>query len=389
MSFYRLYQEIISNHLCVDCGACKLICPANVIDYERDLTSYEPHLTGKCLGDSCGKCVDVCPGANVPLKEIEGTLMGRSREEGTVEDTLGILKRVYVAQWDDDTILEATGSGGVVTGLLVHAMEKGLIDAAVVTGPDPDKPWLSQAVLATSPEEITRHGGSRYDSFPQLSALQEAVDQGFSKLGFVALPCHAHALRKLQLDKQYAKFAKRIQFILGLWCVGNFTKNGIEYLVNKRFGFSLDEVDTLNYRSRPFPGQLTITSKSGETKSELWVSRYTLHLLARSFYMEACRFCTDGFAEFADISFGDPWGYKTDKIALETGIGYSCALIRTSEGQQLMDDARQAGKFRHLEELSGSERDFIAGTTPGLKVYSHNCFNDERARHGIPIRRKQ
>ena len=387
MSFYNLYRDVISNHLCTDCGACMLVCPADVIYFEQTIMSYEPKLKGKCLGEKCSMCIQVCPGAHIPQSEIEKKLLGRRRDRKSMEDSVGVTEEIYVGQWDDDEILQVSGSGGVVTGLLVYAMETGLIDGAVVTGPHPEKPWLSQAVLATSPSEIIENAGSRYDSFPQLMALQEAEKRNLEKIAIVTLGCHANALRKMELaGRKYRQWTDRIQFIFGLWCVGNFCRNGIEYLIEQRFGIPLNEVASLIYRIRPFPGQMTVTRKSGEKKSELWVSRYTYHLLARSFYLDACRQCTDGFADLADISFGDPWGYKTDKDALKTGIGYSCSLVRTRRGHDLMKGARKAGMFRYFEKMPAKDRHLVAKTTPALKVYTHGCFNNERKRHGLPVR---
>jgi len=62
----------------VECGACALICPRKVIDFREVEFGLEPELVGRCIGDVCNLCYEVCPGVVVPRSEIERKIMGRT-----------------------------------------------------------------------------------------------------------------------------------------------------------------------------------------------------------------------------------------------------------------------------------------------------------------------
>ena len=388
MSFYRLYGDVISKNLCTDCGACMLVCPKQVITLEESELSFEPALTGKCLGEKCNMCIEICPGAYVPRTDIERKILGRTRKNDGLEKTQGVMQKVCIAQWKGMRVLQTAGSGGVVTGLLVYALEKGLIDGAVLAGPREGKPWLSQARLATTPQEVIKMAGSRYDSFPQLIGLAAALDKNLKQVAIVGLPCHIQALRKMELGgRKYQKWTKRVKYRLGLWCIGNFSRNGIEAMIQNRLGVPLNEVSEVQYRARPFPGQFTVTTKTGKIESKEWVSRHLLHRLASSYMLESCLECTDAQCDFADISFGDPWGHPIDQEALRTGIGFSTALVRTGKGRELIDRARTDGMFNFFKELKGKDRNFLTQTGAVItKCYGHQGFINQRQRHGLPVR---
>ena len=388
MSFYRLYGDVISKNLCTDCGACMLVCPENVIALEETGLSFEPQLTGKCLGEKCTMCIQVCPGAYIPRTLIEKKTLGRTRENSGLEKTQGVLQKVCIAQWEDKRVLQAAGSGGVVTGLLVYALEKGLIDGAILAGPREGKPWLSQARVATTPREVIEMAGSRYDSFPQLLGLAAALESDLKQVAIVGLPCHIQAIRKMELGgRSYHSWSERVRYRMGLWCIGNFSRNGIESMVQDRLGVPLNEVSKVQYQARPFPGQFTVTTKAGRVESREWVSRHLLHRLASSYMLDSCLQCTDAQCDYADVSFGDPWGHTIDREALRIGIGFSTALVRTGNGSELIDRAREDGMFRFFKELEVNETDFLTQSGAVItKCYGHQSFIDQRRRHGLPVR---
>ena len=388
MSFYKLYGDVISKNLCTDCGACMLVCPEKVIALEETELSFEPQLIGRCLGEKCAMCIQVCPGAYIPRTDIEKKILGRTRKNSGLEQTQGVLQRVCIGQWKDERVLRASGAGGVVTGLLVYALEKGLIEGAILAGPREGRPWLSQARVATTPREVIEMAGSRYDSFPQLLGLAAALERNLKQVAIVGLPCHIHAIRKMELSgPSYHKWSECVRYRLGLWCLGNFSRNGIESMVQDRLGVPLNEVSEVRYRARPFPGQFTVSTKTGSVERREWVSRHLLHRLASAYMLDSCLQCTDAQCDYADVSFGDPWGHPIDQEALRTGIGFSTALVRTSAGSKLIDRAREDGMFRFFKELEVNERDFLTRTGAVItKCYGHQSFIDQKRRHGLPIR---
>jgi len=55
----------VDSEKCTDCGACFSICPVNAINQENDYSiQFEKE---KCLGITCGLCIDSCPSRAVKL----------------------------------------------------------------------------------------------------------------------------------------------------------------------------------------------------------------------------------------------------------------------------------------------------------------------------------
>lgn len=386
MSYQKLYDEVISKNLCTDCGACMIVCPKGAIRFEETPTSFEPTLCGDCLGEKCTMCSDACPGAYVPRTKIEEAIFDRARTAG-IEDTQGILKEVFIGQWAEDDVLQEAGSGGFVTGLLTFALEKGLIDGAVVSAPNSKYPWLSEAKVATTREELVEAAGSRYDSYPHLMGIKKAHEMGLKKIAIVCLPCHANAIRKMQLQTKYRKYTDTIEYVLGLWCVCNFSRTGVKFLIEEKFGVPCENVSYMSYRKRPFSGTVVVKTKDGDIKKEGFVTRHVYHRLSSSFMLDACRQCIDAQCELSDLSFGDPWGYKLDEKALSDGLGFSTCLARSDKGVELVRMAQEAGKFRYFEEVKEEDRWFLPKTGAVItKCYGHKVAIESRRKHGLATR---
>ena len=387
MPYTKLFEEVISKNLCTDCGACVMTCPRQAITMQETPTSFEPVLTGNCLGDKCTICSDACPGAFVPRSKAEETFFGRVRKDDGIENTQGVLRDVSIGQWDDQDVLQESGSGGFVTGLLTFALEQGLIDGAVVSVPNSKYPYLSEARVATTRQELIEAAGSRYDSYPHLLGIKKAYEMGLKQIAVVCLPCHANALRKMMMQKKYAKYTGIIRYMLGLWCVCNFTRTGVQFLMEEKFGVPKEEVAWMSYRKRPFSGTVVVRTRDGEEKREGFVTRHVYHRLSSSFMLDACRNCVDAQCDLADLSFGDPWGYKLDDNALSTGYGFSTCLVRSEKGEELVRQAREAGKFRYFEEVAPEDRWFLPKTGAVItKCYGHKTSIESRKKHGIATR---
>lgn len=387
MAFTKLYDEVISKNLCTDCGACSMVCPKQAITYQETPTSYEPVLAGDCLGEKCTMCSDACAGAFVPRTKSEETFFGRARLDDGVENTQGVLKDVYIGQWKEMDILQESGSGGFVTGLLSFALDRGLIDGAVVSVPNKKYPYLSEPMVATTREQLIEAAGSRYDSYPHLLGIKKAKEMGLKKIAVVCIPCYANALRKMMLQKKYAKYTDIVEYILGLWCVCNFSRTGVEFLMESKFGVPREDVAWMSYRKRPFSGTVVVKTKDGEEKREGFVTRHVYHRLSSSFMLDACRNCVDAQCDLADLSFGDPWGYKLDENALSSGLGFSTCLVRSDKGKELVQMAKEAGMFSYFEDVKPEDRWFLPKTGAVItKCYGHKTSIEQRKKHGIATR---
>ena len=329
MDFNDLFEQTIKNGLCTRCGTCAGICPAGAID--MDDNAY-PYLSGQCT--KCGFCVNICPGSDLDLPSVSRRIF---ISQYRFMDVLGDVENHYVSYSTDTAVRFRGASGGVVTGLLIHMLEVGDIDGAIVVAMDQVQPYRSKGILARTATEITNAAQSKYCITPSMEVLRE-VSQQKGRYAIVALPCQVHALRKMELVDP--KLSRKIHCILGLYCNCNLNLNGPREAIEAS-GIDLAEVKQLKFRERGWPGGLCVEKKNGQVKKLHKVSLPTsMNTMFRLFGADRCYYCVDALAEHADLSFGDFWAndYRADLAAL-----HNCTLIsqRTAKGRTILHNAQR------------------------------------------------
>jgi coenzyme F420 hydrogenase subunit beta len=250
---------------------------------------------------------------------MESLVFGRERRP---EEVFGAYKRMVVAQASDEDIRSKCQDGGVVTALLKFALEKGIVEAAVVSGLTQDKPFLTQPMLTTNVTELLACAGTRYTYSPNLFALKEGIQQKKKSLAYVGTPCQIQAIRRLQMAS-LKRYVEPIKFTIGLMCTESFVYEGLIRHIEQTLGIQASDIAKMNIK-----GQLLITTKAGESKTVPLkeVKQYT---------RQGCLPCNDFSSEFADISAG--------------GLGmnnWTFVILRTGKGEELFDQAEKEGVIR-------------------------------------------
>ena len=151
----ELVESVQKSGLCIGCGACVDLCPYFLNHRGRTVQIFP------CTLEQ-GRCFAVCPKAEVDLDEIsrhhwqqpyEGKSMGR------------YLEALAARAGANMSSAGAFQGGGTVSALLIHALERGLIDAAVLTGRDEKGPVPR---IASSAEEIVACASSKFTAAPTL-----------------------------------------------------------------------------------------------------------------------------------------------------------------------------------------------------------------------------
>lgn len=331
MSFTKLQQDIIDQGLCARCGICAGICPVHVITFNA---LNHPELNGACT--ECGLCLRCCPGGDVNFPELSKHLFG---VEHDAHDLQGYTEKLLVAHPTNTQVRYAGASGGLVTGLLLYMLEKAEIDGALVVTMDPEKPYRTKGVIATTPEQILDAAQSKYCLTPSMEVLGQLRRQK-GKFAVVALPCQIHGLRKL--EEADRKLAGKIACILGLYCNCNLKPNGhIEAI--QACNITLDEVARFDFRGGGWPGGFFVTRKDG---SQIPLSpiniKNVMNVMFRLFGARRCYLCPDALAEYADLSFGDFWAFDYDDQLAKLE---RCTLVsqRTERGMALLRKAQNDG----------------------------------------------
>lgn len=315
-----LLEKVVLKEKCTGCGACVLVCPFGCLEYSEEKSK----LVKKC--EVCGICPRVCPRYEWSPTNLEKLVFGRARKPN---EDFGVHQRLVLAQTTDKDIMQSCQDGGVVTTLVTFALRNGIIDGAILSGVNKDKPFYPVPVLATTSKEVQRCAGTRYTYSPNLLALRKAFEQKRQSLGFVGTPCQIQAFRRMEAAK-LRRYTGRIKFAIGLMCTESFTYEGLmEKQIQQTLGVNLRDVKKINIK-----GRIIVTTNSDAVK--------TIPLAeAKHYTRRSCLSCTDFSAELADISAG----------GLGLG-GWTLAVIRTERGRELFEAAEKARSIitRSVEE---------------------------------------
>ena len=175
----ELYAEVITTGLCTGCAGCVVTCPHDVIGYEHSEGNYIPfHLEEELGPDNCihgekgcTTCTRACPRFRAWEPNADVHLFGRTREP---DELSGIWRQLLLTQAADPEANTKGQDGGFVTAMLTWLMENDYIDAALVSGVEPDDVWKAKPVLARNKAEVLATAGSRYTYCANPLALRQA-----------------------------------------------------------------------------------------------------------------------------------------------------------------------------------------------------------------------
>jgi len=120
---------------------------------------------------------------------------------------LGTFHACYVGHASDHDIRYNSASGGLATSLLIYALEKKVIDGALVLGMSESNPLETKPFIATNASEVVSANGSKYCPSASNTELHRILCEGGS-FAVVGLPCHIH--------KEYVPTASDCRLLLWL-----------------------------------------------------------------------------------------------------------------------------------------------------------------------------
>jgi coenzyme F420 hydrogenase subunit beta len=340
--FGNLMTQVIRTESCSFCGACIASCPLNILWPAKE----KPTMIGTCI--LCEICYYQCPNIEFSRDDVESFVYGRTRRP---DEAIGIFKEAFVGRATRTDIQSKAQDGGIVTALLAYALDKQLIDAAVVAGRD--SKWIAQPAVVTKSSDLVKYAGTKYTPSPTLIGVRSAIDDyAKSKVGMVGTPCQIKAARRIQTSPMgNRRLAQAVKLTIGLFCMESY---GYDRLVNY---LAAKGIDTSNVT------KVGIKRGSFIAWSE---DKEVLHVPLKEidgFVRTSCKECDDFTAEFADISVG----------AIGSADGNSTIIARTEKGLQLLKDAAKAG-YVEVRELK-----------PDGKTYQKvaNMAQSKRARSAV------
>ena len=139
----HLYTEVVTSGLCTGCAGCIIACPHDVLHYDDTGGVYRPWKVDEDGGPTdcthgvrgCTMCTRACPRFRNWEPEIDNFVFGRAR---TAEEVAGITDDIILARATDPEVLASGQDGGLVSAILIWALEHDVIDAALVSATDGD-----------------------------------------------------------------------------------------------------------------------------------------------------------------------------------------------------------------------------------------------------------
>ena len=307
---------VVKATLCHGCGVCSAVCLQDAIEmYVSAPGIFQPEIdTDKC--NHCGLCLDVCSGK----KHIGG------------KSLLGNVEKVWTGHSTNHEIRRNSASGGIVSGILVDLMEKGVIDGAVINVPDPEHPLYGKSILATSKKDIMHGAKSIYGMTEIGNGLRIAAQNpDIKKVAVVGLPCQMASVRNM-LSKG-GRLSKKVELLIGIMDGHNVYHAATEDAL-RMSGIDPDIVREVRYRSKGWsPYSYSIELLNKERKEFLW-PKSSFQKIWDSFSLRPvpCLICNDFAAEHADIACADAWldEYKGNQK------GYSIVLAHTNAGKRVV-----------------------------------------------------
>ncbi len=316
---------VVDNCVCCGCGGCAVACPKSCITFEYGSRYNYPTIDAEACID-CGRCLKVCPSAFL----LEGTDPGF--EDRIAEATYDC----YLAHYKDEDIRLNGSSGGGLTGVILHMMDKGMADGAIVTRCKGPNALVAESFIATDRQSLFDAQASKYAPVSSCVALKEALERP-GRYVFVGMPCMVQSLS--HLEAMIPELSERIVLKISMVCAGMASRQSTRAYIETG-GVDIKDVRRVRYRGTGWPGRFRAY---GEDDRMLFdrplLGGSLVHVVPGDHYLR-CWNCLDHWGKFADVVISDPW--TEDMINNETE-GWSAVMIRTQRGTEVCNSAFESG----------------------------------------------
>jgi coenzyme F420 hydrogenase subunit beta len=312
-----LKKNVLDEGLCTGCGACVGLCPYQVIYHDRMVQLHNCDLED-------GRCYAFCPRTVADLSAIRALLF----EPADFTPEIGAVTGYYFSRAVDPELRASSQHGGTVTALMELALKEGLIDSAIVSFRNQE--ILQTGAIVNDPDALRKNAKSKFTVSPTVAAFNQLVTEDKGKIGVVATPCQALALAKMRLKprKEDAARINQLKLVVGLYCGWTLSmEKYTKLLIEKNIG--LESITAMEYP----PGKNVLEIFTNQGVEAIPFDE------VRACMREACKYCVDSTAEFADVSVGSA-RFAGD---WEDVRRWNQLIVRTARGRDMVELAAKRG----------------------------------------------
>jgi coenzyme F420 hydrogenase subunit beta len=242
----------------------------------------------------------------------------------------------------EDGWRENAQDGGVVTSVLIHLLEEGEIDGALVATESEEEEWKAESFLATTPEELIENAGSFYNQTMALGNLdlgqwEEKIEKDPEdlSLALVGTPCEIEGIRALQdFDWDYAaqeSMVRAVDYTIALMCTKNFNyQRLLGEMVEEQRGIDREDIGKLDV----IDGKLKVFDSDLELVIDEDIENF--HDAA----LKGCDECADFTGFTADLTVG----------SVGSSDSYSSVIVRTEQGLKAWEATEPDLDYHGLED---------------------------------------
>ena len=321
-----LKKYVLEEGLCTGCGACVGLCPYQVVYHDRTVQLHHCDLED-------GKCYAFCPRTATDLAVLRALIF----EKDDLTPEIGAVKGYYFSQAVDPELRKIAQHGATVTVLMELALAEGLIDSAIVSSRNQE--FMQNGAIVNDRVTLRKNAGSKFTVSPTIAAFNQLVTKEAGNVGVVATPCQALALTKMKLVKEDNPKINQLKLVVGLYC-----------------GWTLSAE---KYTKLLFQNDIALESivgmdvPAGKNILELFTNNGAKFIPfdeVQDCIREACLYCMDSTAEYADVSVGSARFAGNWKEVRH----WNQLIVRTAKGRELVELAVKRGTLKVREASAES-----------------------------------
>lgn len=339
-------NKVVANDLCVGCGMCAAILPADLEIETTPLGQYVPTFKSVSQSDWQAQSLKVCPFADQASNE---DTIGRDLFQPIKgiqhRKECGYYLKTFSGYLTDDKARMAATSGGIITWIAKHLLLTKQVDAVVCVGASNAEDKLFEYQYIRDVEALERCKKSRY--YPvEVSSVIPQIKASQDRVLFIGLPCYIKALRLASELDQSLK--DRIVFTIGLVCGHLKTKKYAAYLA-RHCGVGGNDIVSVDFRHKvegrsahKYAFAVNERTADGSVEKKIMMDRVFASSWGNNLFMlKACESCDDIFSETADITVGDAW---LEEFASDHR-GTSVILCRTEAMHSILNEGVHNGEL--------------------------------------------
>ena len=321
-------QDVIRHDLCNRCGSCVGLSDGKISFHDRT-GKYIPEIKSSLDPGISSQIWEACSGKGFNFPGQRKRIFG----EESAHPYLGHYREIYIGYTADNDIRLNSGSGGILSSVLVWLLDKKMIDGAVVTGMSEAEPWLTKSFIATTKEEILQAAQSKY-IITSVNEILPEMERFPGTLAYVGLPGQVQSIRLLQ-QMQHPS-VRNIKYIFG-----PFYGNTLHFSSVRSFlrSFGVKDhtgIKKLYFRYGEWPGNMRAELRDGRNFE---LPKFHANYLIPFHILKNSLLCTDLTNEYTDISGGDAWA----PVYEERGKGFSMVIARSPVGESILKQMSEEG----------------------------------------------